>query len=85
MNEEVENVPTYGEKLVGLQFNPSNDSDVQKAKVLCAQLADMLENNFNKVANDTGVTTLYYDLHKHAIGELLNAQMNIVKVLTLKY
>ena len=85
MNEEVVNVPTYGEKLVGLQFNPSGDDDVQKAKVLCAQLADILEANFQKVAEETGVTTLYYDLHKHAIGEILNAQMNIVKVLTLKY
>jgi hypothetical protein len=33
---------TFGEKLVGLNFNPSNDDKVSKAKRLCAELADLL-------------------------------------------
>lgn len=72
---------TFGEKLVGLNFNPSNDDSVSKAKRLCAELADLLYNDHKgKEASD-----LYDELYHHAIGEILNAQMNVVKVLTLKY
>lgn len=72
---------TFGEKLVGLNFNPSNDDKVGKAKRLCAMLADLLhEDHKGEEASD-----LYDQLYHHAIGEILNAQMNVVKVLTLKY
>ena len=36
---------TFGEKLVGLNFNPSNDDRVSKAKRLCAELADLLNDD----------------------------------------
>lgn len=83
--ENQENVkewtPTFGEKLVGLNFNPSNDDKVAKAKVLCAQLADLL----NEENDSKDKTEFSQILFNHAIGEILNAQMNVVKVLTLKY
>jgi len=72
---------TFGEQLVGLNFNPSNDDAVSKAKRLCADLADLLEDEMNK----REVSRISSTLHHHAIGEILNAQMNVVKVLTLKY
>jgi hypothetical protein len=73
--------PTFGMKLVGISFNPSGDPKVNKAKQLCAQLADLLYNDHKgKEATD-----MYDELYHHAIGEILNAQMNVVKVLTLKY
>lgn len=72
---------TFGEKLVGLTFNPSGDDKVGKAKRLCADLADLLYNDHK----GQEVTNLYDELYHHAIGEILNAQMNVVKVLTLKY
>ena len=72
---------TFGEKLVGLTFNPSNDDKVSKAKRLCAELADLLYNNqYNQET-----THLKSMLEKNAYCEILNAQMNVVKVLTLKY
>lgn len=72
---------TYGEKLVGLNFNPSADDKVSKAKRLCADLADLLYDD-----NQNGSESpLYAHLKSHAMGEILNAQMNAVKVLTLKY
>lgn len=72
---------TFGEKLVGLTFNPSNQDKVSKAKVLCAQLADLLHDEFaNRETSEFGNL-----LYNHAVGEILNAQMNVVKVLTLKY
>ena len=72
---------TFGEKLVGLTFNPSSDTKVHRAKELCAELADLL-NDHN---NESETSQFSQRLFSHAICEILNAQMNVVKVLTLKY
>jgi len=72
---------TFGEKLVGLTFNPSGDAKVQRAKELCAELADLINEDY---INEE-FTVLKNQLYNHTIGEILNAQMNAVKVLTLKY
>lgn len=73
---------TYGEKLVGLTFNPAGDANVNKAKILCAELADLLHDHVSRPSERSALENL---LHNHAVGEILNAQMNVVKVLTLKY
>lgn len=73
---------TFGEKLVGLNFNPSNDTDVDKVKRLFAQIADLV-NDYRNRPQET--TQLEATLFPHTIGEILNAQMNVVKLLTLKY
>lgn len=81
MSASVGKPMTFGEKLVGLKFNPSNDTKVDKAKRLCAELADLLhEECSNREPSEFGAI-----LYNHTIGEILNAQMNVVKVLTLKY
>ena len=72
---------TFGQQLVGLTFNPSGDAKVQRAKELCAELADLLRKD-SMGKYPSYISSLLYD---HAIGEILNAQMNAVKVLTLKY
>lgn len=72
---------TFGEKLVGLTFNPSNDDKVGRAKRLCADLADLLNDENEARKSDQFSQRLF----SHAICEILNAQMNVVKVLTLKY
>ena len=72
---------SFGEKLVGLQFNPANDSKVDQAKRLFAQAADLIHDDHK----GEGATDQYDELYHHTIGEILNAQMNVVKVLTLKY
>lgn len=81
-NESTEREMTFGEKLVGLTFNPSNDSKVQRAKELCAELADLIRNENEILHVDNSVK--HHLLH-HTYGEILNAQMCVVKVLTLKY
>ncbi len=73
---------TFGAKLV-LTFNPSNDDKVTKAKMLCADLADLLHTEMYSGSGE--ITELQSRLYNHTIGEILNAQMNVVKVLTLKY
>ena len=72
---------TFGEKLVGLTFNTSGDENVNRAKELCAELADLLNNN----ADPNSERPLCRLLFDKAIGDILDAQMNIVKVLTFKY
>jgi hypothetical protein len=73
--------PTFGQKLVGYTFNPSGDPKVARAKELCAELADLVyEGNENLVLNNS----VKHHLLHHTYGEILNAQMNVVKILTLK-
>lgn len=81
LKSEPQRQMTFGEKLVGLTFNPSNDDKVAKAKKLCADLMDLV--NEDRANRET--TQLESYLYPHTIGEILNAQMNVVKLLTLKY
>ena len=73
---------SFGEKLVGLSFNPSENEKVDKAKKLFAEAADLLKEHIVEVREKEGLTTMGADLFSHAIGEILNAQMCTVKVLT---
>jgi hypothetical protein len=72
---------TFGEKLAGITFNPSGDEKVTRVKTLCAELADILFDDYDETERTGIKTTLFH----HAVGEIINAQMNVVKVLTLKY
>lgn len=80
MKEETKEL-TFGEKLVGLSFNPSGDDKVTKAKQLCAELADLLDEDFRTEQS----SELKHAVFLNAIGNILDAQMNVVKVLTFKY
>lgn len=71
---------TFGERLVGITFNPSGDAKVQRAKELCSELADLISNDYLSKES----SALHSVLFNHAVGEILNAQMNVVKVLTFK-
>jgi hypothetical protein len=81
LGQELPKELSFGQKLVGLTFNPSGDEKVQRAKELCAELADLL-NEHNEMQTQTQFSQR---LFSHTVGEILNAQMNVVKVLTLKY
>lgn len=72
---------SFGQKLVGINFNPSGDDKVGRAKQLCAELADLL-NNEADIREYSYLSSLIFN---QAIGDLLNAQMVAVKFLTLKY
>jgi len=82
---------TFGESLVGITFNPSKNEKVQKAKELCANLANLLNDNYENPYYEgdleNGIAPGYRDqiketLFQHTIGEILNAQMCVVKLLT---
>lgn len=73
---------TFGEKLVGIGFNPSADLKVQRAKEICAELTNMIHEHMNETIDES--SDLKYVIYQHALGEILNAQMNAVKLLTFK-
>ena len=71
---------SFGEQLVGLSFNPSGDEDVHRVKELAAEMAEILKRRYSTDEKNP-VKSLLFD---HAVGEILNAQMTVVKVITLK-
>lgn len=73
---------SFGEKLVGLSFNPSQNEKVDKAKKLFAEAADLLKEHIVEVREKEGLGVMGADLFSHAVGQILNAQMSTVKVLT---
>lgn len=73
-------IPSFGEQLVGLNFNPSGDADVQRVKELAAEMAEILKRRYTSDGRGA-LKSLLFD---HAVGEILNAQMNVVKVITMK-
>ena len=67
---------TYGQKAVGLTFNPSNDQTVQRIKELYAEIIDLL------MTIPCGPTSERTRLVKIAITEAQTAQMWAVKAET---
>ena len=70
---------TFGQKAVGLSFNPSNDDSVSKAKQRFADIIDQL--------NDLRGTTTSGEVKRMcsvAITEAQTAQMWAVKAITWK-
>ena len=73
---------TFGQRFCGVNFNPSKDPKVDRIKEICAELADMIEDDYKLKTDHSYV----YNLVKgKALGEILNAQMNCVKLITLQY
>lgn len=71
---------SFGQKAVGLTFNPSNDQTVQKVKELYAEIIDLC-----KQAQLTGdVPSERARLFSIAITEAQGAQMWAVKAATWK-
>jgi hypothetical protein len=70
---------TFGEKAVGLTFNPSNDQAVDSIKRKCADLIDELHNMRGRVGPDQD------RMLSIAITELQTAQMWAVKAVTWKF
>jgi len=71
-----------GEQLVGINFNPSANSEVDTVKRACAYLIDVIEKHREEHGHHGTLTANREFLMNHAIGEILNAQMNVVKVIT---
>ena len=75
---------TFGQELVGLTFNPSGREDVQKTKLLSAELLDLVANNHNEVTDNGNkmASESRNIFRKSAIAAIITAQMAVVKLLT---
>jgi hypothetical protein len=73
-------VLSFGELLVGIEFNPSNDDKVAKVKSLMAEAANIMLESYEQDGKSP-IKSLLFD---HAVGELVSAQMAAVKVVTFK-
>lgn len=67
---------TYGQKAVGLTFNPSGDQRVQRVKELYAEIIDLLADHRN---GEYGEKARHYSI---AITDAETAQMRAVKAIT---
>lgn len=72
---------SFGEKLVGITFNQSNDGDVNEIKTKMAELANLIHDKHSLNENSQLSVIVYHS----AIQHLLDAQMAMVKYVTLKY
>lgn len=77
-NEEIA-ATSYGQKLVGLSFNPSGDEKVQRVKEMYAAVIDLL----NNLPVESGPSERLRHI-KIAITEAQTAQMWAVKAITWK-
>ena len=83
--EIVERPQTFGEKAVGITFNPSGADEVYEAKLLAAKQIDLLEKAHIKLTNDSANTSWVRNvLRTQAFNLLVSAQMALVKYLTWK-
>ena len=69
---------TFGQKLVGIKFNPSNNLKVDRVKEICAELADLIEVE-SRPRDDAFKRILF----ENTTGDILKAQMMAVKLITL--
>ena len=83
--EIVERPQTFGEKAVGITFNPSGADEVYEAKLLAAKQIDLLEKAHIKLTNDSANTSWVRNvLRTQAFNLLVSAQMALVKYITWK-
>lgn len=73
-------VLSFGELLIGIEFDSSNEDATFKVKSMMAEIANTLKDEYNS-EQKSPVKSLLFD---HAVGELVNAQMAVVKVITMK-
>jgi len=74
-------IPSFGEQLIGINIDDENTDEVTKVKKLFAEIAEIMKKNYTG-DNKHPLKSLLFD---HAVGEIVNAQTAVVKVLTLKH
>ena len=75
---------TFGEKAVGLTFNPSGDEKVNKAKQIMAEALDLLkEAEEEKTDNGKAMQSWEANVFRtNAFNKIVDAQMSLVKYIT---
>lgn len=73
---------TYGEKMVGLTFNPSGNPKVQEVKQQYAAIIDGLQTHRQTIDQASEHTPHQVKMVESAIDRAIDAQMWAVKALT---
>ena len=73
-------IVSFGETLMEIDFDLSEDTSDYKVKKLMAEAANLLREEYI-LAGGNPVRSILFE---HALGEIVNAQMSINKVITLK-
>ena len=73
-------IVSFGETLMEIDFDLSEDTSDYKVKKLMAETANILKEEYI-LAGGNPVRSILFE---HALGEIVNAQMSINKVITLK-
>lgn len=74
-------VPSFGEQLVGIDTRVAPETDIEKVNHLFVEITEIIKNHYTNNTKHP-VKSLLFD---HAVGEISNAQMSVVKILTLKH
>jgi hypothetical protein len=86
MENNIERELTFGEKAVGLTFNPSGDEKVNKAKRLMADALDLLkeaEAEKAKSSAENAIASWEANVFRtNAFNKIVDAQMALVKFIT---
>jgi hypothetical protein len=73
-------IPHFGELIAGIDpENLDKDDDVRKVKELAAEMAEILKRRYTEDTKSAAKSLLF----DHAVGEIVNAQMAVVKVITM--
>jgi len=73
-------IPHFGELIAGIDpENLDKDEDVCKVKELAAEMAEILKRRYTEDTKSAAKSLLF----DHAVGEIVNAQMAVVKVITM--
>ena len=77
---------TFGQKAVGIKFNPSEISSVDTAKQLMAEAIDLLEKDHAEKTNNGNMMSSWTRnvFRTAAFNAIIAAQMALVKYLTWK-
>lgn len=82
MNDPKRNL-TFGQESVGVNFNPSQNPDVDEAKELSAKLVDLVEKKFSKIIEESRPPTWRTNvLRTAAFNAAVACSMAVVKFLT---
>ena len=73
-------IVSFGETLMEIDFDLSEDTSDYKVKKLMAEATNILREEY-VLAGGNPVRSILFE---HALGEIVNAQMSINKVITLK-
>jgi hypothetical protein len=86
MENNTERELTFGEKAVGLTFNPSGDEKVNRAKRLMADALDLLkEVEAEKTDGGKAISSWEANVFRtNAFNKTVDAQMALVKYITWK-